>query len=191
MSKCNSSASSTSPFDVTTVPSVTHYQRFFHCLLFPLWRPYSSTSSVWGANFNAVNFLPWSEGLRAQGNRQEADGNRPNVNHLPKKWHKAWDNENFSYIDCRIILFLALHLFSGSDIYELNWIKFFMEFNFKVITVCAAVGPSHPIVPLSELNKLLEHKLEQSKTQRISQQLAKWKIMDTSCHCISGHIDKK
>jgi hypothetical protein len=120
MSKCNSSASSTSPFDVTTVPSVTHYQRFFHCLLFPLWVPYSSTSSVGGANFNAVNFLPWSEGLRAQGNRQEADGNRPNVNHLPKKWHKAWDNENFSYIDCRIILFLALHLFSGSDIYELN-----------------------------------------------------------------------
>jgi hypothetical protein len=39
---------------------------------------------------------------------------------------------------------------------KLGLIHFFMELNFKVIIVCAAVGSGHPILSVSELNKVLE-----------------------------------
>jgi hypothetical protein len=39
---------------------------------------------------------------------------------------------------------------------KLSLIKFFTEQNFKVITVCAAVGSGHPIVTESEVNKVME-----------------------------------
>jgi hypothetical protein len=39
---------------------------------------------------------------------------------------------------------------------KLSLIKFFMDQNFKVITVCAAVGSGHPIVTESEVNKVME-----------------------------------
>jgi hypothetical protein len=38
-----------------------------------------------------------------------------------------------------------------------------MEQNFKVITVCAAVGSGHPIVTESEVNKVMEHRQNQGK----------------------------
>jgi hypothetical protein len=56
-----------------------------------------------------------------------------------------------------------------------------MEQNFKVITVCASVGPGHPIVTKSELNKILEHHQNQGNSDSnddISQQLARWSMKD-------------
>jgi hypothetical protein len=44
---------------------------------------------------------------------------------------------------------------------KLSLIKFFMEQNFKIITVCAAVGSGHPMVTKSELNKVLERQQNQ------------------------------
>jgi hypothetical protein len=44
---------------------------------------------------------------------------------------------------------------------KFSLIKFFMEQNFKIITVCASVGSGHPIVTESELNKFLEHQQNQ------------------------------
>jgi hypothetical protein len=46
---------------------------------------------------------------------------------------------------------------------KLSLIKFFMEQNFKVITVCAAVGSGHPIVTESEVNKVMECRQNQGK----------------------------
>ena len=56
-----------------------------------------------------------------------------------------------------------------------------MEQNFKIITVCAAVGSGHPIVTKSELNKVLELRQNQGNSDSnndISQQVAKWLIKD-------------
>jgi hypothetical protein len=64
---------------------------------------------------------------------------------------------------------------------KLSLIKFFMEQNFKVITVCAAVGSGHPIVTESEVNKVMECRQNQGKcdsNNNISQQLVNWLIKD-------------
>jgi len=64
---------------------------------------------------------------------------------------------------------------------KLSLIKFFIEQNFKIITVCAAVGSGHPIVTKSELNKVLEREQNQGNydsSDDISRQLAKRSIKD-------------